>query len=107
MINYFFVRFVYPWAPLILLGVIVLAMLLRRKLYKSILYRYSLGSTLQRNNVVSAHPHKKIMYWLRLLTLCLLAIVIGKPQLVDSRSKVPVSGIDIVLVLDASGSMQF
>jgi len=31
----------------------------------------------------------------------------GRPQLVDSRSVVPVKGIDIVLVLDVSGSMQF
>jgi len=44
---------------------------------------------------------------LRVLVLLLLALVIAKPQIVDSRSKVPVSGIDIVLVLDVSGSMQF
>lgn len=104
--NHFFIRFVYPLVPVVLFGVIGLVMLLRSKLYKPFVYRYSLGSELHRNNVVSVHPHKKIMYGLRLLSLVLLAIVIGKPQLVDSRSKVPVAGIDIVVVLDASGSMQ-
>lgn len=44
---------------------------------------------------------------MRLLVLIILAIIIAKPQIVDSRSKVPVQGIDIVLVLDVSGSMQF
>lgn len=105
--NYFFIRFVYPWVPPVLIAIIVLAMVLRKKLCKPIIYRYSLGQTLKNNRVVSSHPHKKIMYCLRVLALILLAIVIGKPQYVDSRSKVPVSGIDIVVVLDASGSMQF
>ena len=39
--------------------------------------------------------------------LLVLALLIGKPQLVDTRSEVPVDGIDIMLVLDVSGSMQF
>jgi len=43
---------------------------------------------------------------MRLLLLIGLAFLIGKPQLVDPRSNITVEGIDIVLVLDASGSMQ-
>jgi Ca-activated chloride channel family protein len=81
--------------------------MLRKKLYKTPLYRYSLVTTLKQNNALVSHPHRIIIYSIRLLTLCVLAIVISKLQLVDSRSKVPVQGIDIVLVLDVSGSMQF
>jgi len=39
--------------------------------------------------------------------LFLLALLVAKPQLVDSRSNIMVDGIDIMLVLDASGSMQY
>jgi len=71
-----------------------------------VIYRYSLGNTLKKKNIISQF-HKKVFYFLRLLVLLLLALVVAKWQLVDSRSKIPVSGIDIVLVLDVSGSMQF
>jgi Ca-activated chloride channel family protein len=43
---------------------------------------------------------------LRIGGLCALACLLGRPQLVDKTSKVRVEGIDIMLVLDASGSMQ-
>jgi Ca-activated chloride channel family protein len=91
----------------ILFFVIIIIIMLRKKLYKTPLYRYSLVTTLKQNNALVSHPHRIIIYSIRLLTLCVLAIVISKLQLVDSRSKVPVQGIDIVLVLDVSGSMQF
>jgi Ca-activated chloride channel family protein len=83
------------------------AMFARRLLRKTVIYRYSLGYTLKKNRFAISHIHKKVFYFLRLLTLLILAIIIAKPQIVDSRSKIPVQGIDIVLVLDVSGSMQF
>ncbi len=43
---------------------------------------------------------------MRVLLLVILAFLIAKPQLVDSHSKVKVQGIDIVLAVDISGSMQ-
>jgi len=43
---------------------------------------------------------------MRSLVLLLLAFLIAKPQLVDSHSKLKVEGIDIVLAIDVSGSMQ-
>src|SRR5581483_365846 len=82
-------------------------MIIRKKYYKFCVYRYSLTSTIKHNYDVGKHPHRSIIYGIRLLILCLLALVISKPQLVDVRSKVPIEGIDIVLVLDVSGSMQF
>ncbi len=105
--NHFFLRWINPWWIAVLMVVIVIVMVLRKKMHTSLLYRYSLATAVKKNSFIIAHPHKKIIYGMRFLLLCLLAIVIGKPQLVDSRSKVPVQGIDIVLVLDVSGSMQF
>jgi Ca-activated chloride channel homolog len=106
VLNYFFIRCAQPWLSIIFLSVIPLIMIARRLLRKPVIYRYSLGSTLKKKNIIS-HFHKKAFYFLRFLILLLLALVVAKWQLVDSRSKIPVSGIDIVLVLDASGSMQF
>jgi Ca-activated chloride channel family protein len=90
-----------------LIVVIIAIMVARKILRKPVVYRYSLGHALKKNNRAMSHFHKKVFYFLRLLTLVVLALLISKPQVVDSRSKVPVQGIDIVLVLDVSGSMQF
>ena len=43
---------------------------------------------------------------LRFSTLVLLTLAIGRPQWVDVHSKVSVDGVDIMLALDVSGSMQ-
>lgn len=42
---------------------------------------------------------------MRAFTLATLALLIARPQIVDSRSNIQLDGIDIMLVLDASGSM--
>lgn len=99
-------RCTYPWYSVILLGIIFFVMIARKFLHKTVVYRYSLGQSLKKKNITSFF-HKKFFYFLRFLVLLLLALAIAKWKVVDSRSKVPVSGIDIVLVLDASGSMQF
>lgn len=107
MLNYFFVRSAHPLYSVILIAVIVATIFARKLLRKTVVYRYSLGHALKKNSRITQHIHKKVFYCLRLLTLLVLALVIAKPQIVDSRSKIPVQGIDIVLVLDVSGSMQF
>jgi Ca-activated chloride channel family protein len=106
--NVFFLRAAYPWLIAVLVGVIFVVMYLRKKLHKQLLYQHSLGSFLKKSSgFMVTHPHRTIMYIVRFLILCLLAIAIGKLQLVDSRSKIAQQGIDIMLVLDVSGSMQF
>ena len=107
MMSYFFVRCAYPWAIVFLSAVIVFIMFMRKYSHKQVVYRYSLAGVLKNNGVSTVHWYKKIFYMLRLLVLIILAIAIAKIQIVDKRSKVPVQGIDIVLVLDVSGSMQF
>lgn len=47
-----------------------------------------------------------IPVWLRGITLGGLLLLTARPQLVDRHSKINVEGIDIMMVLDVSGSMQ-
>ncbi len=103
----YFLRFAQLSFLYALIPLLFLLIWLRKRYRKPVLYQYSLATELYNNNVVSAHPYKKIFYALRFLLLLLLALLIAKPQLVDSSSKVSVEGIDIALVLDVSGSMQF
>lgn len=103
----YFLRFVHLWALYILLPILAGIIVWRFKFYKPIRFSYSLGSLLHKSGLRSTHPHKKILFWMRSLVLLLLALLVAKPQVVDSRSKVNIEGIDIVLVLDVSGSMQF
>ena len=105
--HHFFVRSAYPWYSVILIAIILILMIARRLLRKTVVYRYSLGHAIKKHGMSTAHVHKKVFYMLRVLVLLLLALAIAKPQIVDSRSQVPVEGIDIILVLDVSGSMQF
>lgn len=104
--NPFFLRSTCPWYSVILVIILLGVVIIRKVLYKTVMYRYSLGNMLKKKSIAS-YFHKKTFYWLRFFTLFLLAFLIGKWQIVDQRSKVPVAGIDIVLVLDVSGSMQF
>ncbi|HLJ31213.1 MAG TPA: VWA domain-containing protein [Candidatus Babeliales bacterium] len=105
--HHFFVRSAYPWYSVVLIAIILMFMIARRLLRRTVVYRYSLGHAIKKNGMATVHVHKKVFYMLRVLVLLLLALAIAKPQIVDSRSQVPVAGIDIILVLDVSGSMQF
>lgn len=84
---------------------VILAALARLYLKNHVVYRHTLASTLAANGFASEHWYKKILYVLRLLSLLALAFFAARPQLVDSRSKITVEGIDIILTMDASGSM--
>ncbi|HSW74134.1 MAG TPA: VWA domain-containing protein [Candidatus Limnocylindria bacterium] len=98
-------RFAYPAVLYGLIPLVFLCAWLRWKFYKGVRYRYSLTGTLTKQRfAVSIFP-KKVLFCLRFITLVVLAFLIAKPRLVDMRSMVQVEGIDIVLVLDVSGSM--
>ena len=101
----YFLRFAYPAMVYILVPVVVLLAWLRWRHHKGVRYRYSLGSTLKQHKMISQHPHKKIFFSLRFVSLLLFAFLMGKPQLVDPKSTIKVEGIDIALVLDVSDSM--
>lgn len=70
-------------------------------------YQYPLTSLLARKGLSVAPTHVRVFTALRILIFLLLLFLIGKPQLVDNRSSILLDGIDIMMVLDVSGSMQF
>jgi len=101
----YFVRFAQASVFYVLLPTIILCVWLKLRVIKRVCYRYPLATTLESAHFTSSHPRNKIFFLLRFFTLLGLAILIAKPELVDPRSKIMVEGIDIVLVLDISGSM--
>lgn len=70
------------------------------------MYRFSMAQILKNNYKGANHPYKKVFYLLRAVAFALLVFLIAKPQLVDTNSKVSVQGIDIMLAVDISGSME-
>jgi len=97
--------FAHPWLLLLLLLVPLLAWLKSRAsqpaafLYSSVsLVKSVVG--LSRGNV------GKILLRLRWLALLILLAALARPQLGEGQAKIRASGIDIVVALDLSGSMQ-
>lgn len=80
---------------------------LRKKLHRPIRYRFTLVQDFFQHNVSTKHIYTKVFFLLRLATLATLAVLIAQPRIVDTDSRVPVEGIDIMMVLDISGSMRF
>ncbi len=96
--------------PLILYTVIPCVLVLafvRWKFYKGVRYRYTLTSTLHAQGITKRNYYKPTLFLLRLITLLLLVVLLAKPRFIDPRSHAKVEGIDIVLVLDVSGSMSY
>lgn len=104
--EYFF-RLEFPWLFFISLIMIFVAAIARWWFHKSVQFRYSLGTILAQKGQASHHPYKKIFMLGQVLIFGGLAFLIGNPQLVDRRSNIIVDGIDIIVALDVSGSMQF
>ncbi len=90
-----------------LIPLFIIIILIKKFLIKSAYYQYPLLSFLAQRKQTYAPTHKKVFFILRSMVFLLLIFLIAKPQLVDHRSKITVDGIDIILTLDVSGSMQF
>lgn len=103
----YFVHFAQPLFLGLGLLALLIALALRIWITKTPIYVYPLADVLETQGWSSRHPFRKILSILRFVILSLLVLLIGKPQLVDSSSKVIVKGINIMIVLDVSGSMQF
>ena len=71
---------------------------------QQVMYRYSLVH-LFITNKMTASFQKHIFSFLRIVSLILMLLLVGKPQIADQKSHVHVDGIDIMLALDVSGSM--
>jgi len=104
-VDYFF-RFAHPWLAIALVLVVCIAALVKNFWQKPIKFRYSLTSAIGKTNKSVNNAFKWVPFTLRLSLLSLLGLLVARPQWVNSNSKVSVDGVDIMVVLDASGSMQ-
>ncbi|MBV9618491.1 MAG: VWA domain-containing protein [Verrucomicrobia bacterium] len=93
-----------PWLLLLLLAIPLLAYL-RGKRGLAAALTFSSTSTLREIGKQSASRVGKLLRALIFATLAIFVIAIARPQLGKSLTQVEASGIDIMLVLDVSGSM--
>lgn len=99
-------HFAYPFIFYIFLPIWALINIYRLKFYKSPVYVFPLANQIKKNSYAKKTYHKKILFFLQSTFLLGLIFMIARPQWVDSRSKLNVDGVDIILTLDVSGSMQ-
>jgi Ca-activated chloride channel homolog len=100
-----FFQFAQPWWLLYAASALTLAILIRTLWYQPMVYVYPLLQFIKDQKLQASSLPIKFFFWVRVAMLSLLVFLLGKPQYVDSKSKINVEGIDIVLALDMSGSM--
>jgi Ca-activated chloride channel homolog len=101
-------QFVYPW--LASFGTVIVGVIgwWRWTYYKYPTYRYALAAPFKKAYARSNKSllMRSILFILRLLLLMLLLFSVARLRYADGQSKLPVEGVDILLVLDISGSMK-
>lgn len=98
-------RFAHPEVLYWLLPILVVVVIARRWIARNVYYHYSMAGSIASAGYESTAWHEHIFAAIRVITLLVLAFLCAKPQLIDKKSSVVVEGIDIMLVLDVSGSM--
>jgi Ca-activated chloride channel family protein len=96
--------FAQPWLLLLLLAIPLLAYW-RGKMGPAAALTFSSTTTLRALGKSSAARAGQLLRAVMLLSLALFAIAMARPQLGKSLTQVEASGIDIMVVLDVSGSM--
>src|SRR5947208_16877449 len=96
--------FARPWLLLLLLAIPLIAWL-RGKRGTAAALTYSSTASLQAIGKKSAARVGKILRALLFLALAFFVVALARPQLGKSLTQIEASGIDIMLVLDVSGSM--
>lgn len=94
------------------LPIIFIIALWHKYYYKNPIYLFSSNLSFQYSKENGASRSStswkdNLLFYLRLIILVLLSCAIARFQIPDYNSKLPVEGLDIMLVLDVSGSMQF
>ncbi len=95
----------YPKIFASLLLIIIAAIWYRLRLYQPVTYLYPVAGALLTAGYASRGSFHKVVLFLRVISLLLLALLITKPRLIDYQSIIHGQGIDMMLVLDVSNSM--
>ncbi|MBI2353180.1 VWA domain-containing protein [Candidatus Dependentiae bacterium] len=95
----------YPWHMFYAFLFLVAGILVRYLWQKRNFFVYPLANYLEQRGLSASSFYDTFFYLIRLSSLLLMILLIGKPQWVDHRSKIQVEGVDIILVMDVSGSM--
>jgi Ca-activated chloride channel homolog len=102
-----FLRFAYPFLLWVLLPLYVVAVLYRLKFYRYPRYVFPLSTHLAAAGFAGRSSLRRlVLFALRAAVLLLLVFFVARPQWVDERSVVNVNGVDIIIALDVSGSME-
>lgn len=104
MSSYFHVA--YPMHMLYAAGILLIAICLRYFWCRPSCYVYPLTGFLKQNGGAASSFYLRFFFFIRLISLLLMMLLIAKPEYVDSKSKITVEGVDIVLDLDVSESMK-
>ncbi len=96
--------FARPWLLLLVLAIPLLAYL-RGKRGPAAALTYSSTASLRAIGKKSAARAGKILRALLLASLAIFVLALARPQLGRSLTQIEASGIDVMLVLDVSGSM--
>jgi len=98
--------FAYAWILPWVCGATVLGGIYVLWVKKKVRYRYALAAVINRHQAGIKLPRRHILFLLRFLALLTLAFLIGRPQWLDTQRDMHIKGIDIVLAIDVSGSME-
>ena len=102
-----FFRFAYAHWLYIAIPFFVFIILIRRYYTRQTLYQYPLVGYIATQYTKMSSLPVYVLYSLRFSILSIMLFLLAKPQLTDQKSKVTVEGIDIMMVLDISGSMRY
>lgn len=102
------ITFAYPWVLLVGFALLALWLFMRLRQGARVIFRFPLAAVFAKDEeLVIASKSGAILNFLRAATLATFVLLAARPQLVDHSSKVVVDGVDIILALDVSGSMEF
>ena len=96
----------YSWLLPWLFGATVLVALYVGLMKKTVTYRYALTHLIKQQNLGVGLPARKFLYGCRFISVLVLAFLVCRPQWLDSSRHINVKGVDIILALDVSGSME-
>ncbi len=98
------IEITYPYILYIGTPLLFLSAFLKHFYHKKPIYIYSSLKQIAKHH--KSNWHEIILFILRFLSLLFLILAASRIRMPDTRSKIPVNGIDIILALDVSGSME-